>query len=317
MPKVSIVIPVYGVETYIARCARSLFEQTLDDLEYLFVNDCTKDRSIEVLQSVLDEYPSRKPQVKIITHEKNGGQAAARTTGMKAATGEYIIHCDSDDWVDRRMYEMLYIKAKESDADVVVCNYYRVLKNAESKSQLVNYGHPHEWLRKMHSSWICWNKLVKLKIIKEHNIYPIEGLNISEDKYIMSQVFYYSDNLELEETPLYYYDKTREDSIVHKSRSSIEILRNREECLKKIIDFFCQKKFDLGENYYYWNLEMANRYISLSNYSCKDWVRIVSNVKTYFYKHSNVALRICYFFASHNIFMPLNIYLFLKNNKLR
>lgn len=60
MPKVSVVIPVYGVEKYIERCARSLFEQTLDDIEYIFVNDCTKDRSIDILNSVINDYPARK-----------------------------------------------------------------------------------------------------------------------------------------------------------------------------------------------------------------------------------------------------------------
>ena len=60
MPKVSIIIPVYGVEKYIERCSRSLFEQTLDDLEYLFIDDCTPDKSIDVLKNILEEYPNRK-----------------------------------------------------------------------------------------------------------------------------------------------------------------------------------------------------------------------------------------------------------------
>ena len=64
MPKVSVIVPVFGVEKYIERCARSLFEQTLDDIEYLFIDDCSLDRSIEILQQVLEEYPQRKLQVK-------------------------------------------------------------------------------------------------------------------------------------------------------------------------------------------------------------------------------------------------------------
>ena len=62
MPKVSVIVPVYGVEIYIERCARSLFEQTLDDIEYLFIDDCTPDRSIEILKQVLEDYPQRKTQ---------------------------------------------------------------------------------------------------------------------------------------------------------------------------------------------------------------------------------------------------------------
>lgn len=83
MPKVSVIIPVYGVEKYIERCARSLFEQTLDDIEFIFVNDCTLDNSINVLETTLEEYPKRKSQVQIINFEQNQGAAKAREIGMK------------------------------------------------------------------------------------------------------------------------------------------------------------------------------------------------------------------------------------------
>ena len=75
MPAVSVIVPVYKVEPYIARCARSLFGQTLKDIEYIFIDDCTPDRSIEVLREVLEEYPERKEQVRIFRMPENGGQA--------------------------------------------------------------------------------------------------------------------------------------------------------------------------------------------------------------------------------------------------
>ena len=112
MPKVSIVIPIYNVEKYIIKCAKSLFEQTLDDIEYIFVNDCTPDNSIKVLLEVLEQYPNRKQQVKIITHKINLGAAIARKNGILAATGKYIIHCDGDDWTAPDMYQRLYEKAE-------------------------------------------------------------------------------------------------------------------------------------------------------------------------------------------------------------
>lgn len=111
-PKVSVIIPVYGVERYIEQCARSLFSQTMrDGIEYIFVDDCSPDKSIEILEDILREYPHREPQVKIIRHTENQGIGGTRRTGVKNATGEYIIHCDSDDWVEPDMYEMLYGKA--------------------------------------------------------------------------------------------------------------------------------------------------------------------------------------------------------------
>lgn len=133
---VSVCIPVYGVEKYIERCARSLFEQTLDSLEYIFVDDCSPDNSITVMQKVLEEYPQRKDQVKVIRHEVNQGVGAARNHGVAACTGDYIIHCDPDDWVDVNMYEAMYNKAIETDADMVCCPY--IEEYSEQKKKVVN-----------------------------------------------------------------------------------------------------------------------------------------------------------------------------------
>ena len=125
MPKVSVIIPVYGVERYIERCARSLFEQTLDDMEYIFVDDCSKDNSICVLENVIAQYPLRKEQIRIIHHEHNKGVSHARETGVGLATGEYIAHCDSDDWVEPEMYEAMYNYAKQNGCDYVKCAHVK------------------------------------------------------------------------------------------------------------------------------------------------------------------------------------------------
>lgn len=116
------IVPVYNVAPYIEKCARSLLEQTLENMEIIFVDDKTPDNSIEIINSLLDNYPSRKSQTKIIHKRKNEGLAAARKDGILAATGEYIIHCDSDDWADTTLYRTLYEKAKETGADIVICD---------------------------------------------------------------------------------------------------------------------------------------------------------------------------------------------------
>ena len=125
MPKVSVIIPVYGVEKYIERCARSLMEQTLDDLEFIFVDDCTKDASIDILKRVVADYPNRTDQVKIIHHDENMGLPQARRTGVLASTGDFIAHCDSDDWMEQDAYELLYHKAVETQADMIFFDYTR------------------------------------------------------------------------------------------------------------------------------------------------------------------------------------------------
>ena len=131
IPKVSIIIAVYNCEKYIEKCVRSLFEQTLDGIEYIFVNDATPDKSIEILKSTIEDYPARKYQIKIINLEVNGGVSNARRVGIKKATGEYIIHTDSDDWVEKEMYERLYLIAKETDADIVGCNFIHEFPNMQ------------------------------------------------------------------------------------------------------------------------------------------------------------------------------------------
>ena len=123
MPAVSVIIPVYKVEPYMARCARSLFGQTLDDIEFLFIDDCSPDRSIDVMREVLAEFPARKEQVTVYRMPRNSGQAAVRMQGIALARGEYVIHCDSDDYVDVDAYATLYGKAKAEDLDIVTCDF--------------------------------------------------------------------------------------------------------------------------------------------------------------------------------------------------
>lgn len=125
MPKVSVIIPVYCVEKYIEKCCRTLFEQTLDDIEYLFIDDCTPDKSIIILRRVLEEYPNRHSQVVIHKMEYNSGQAAVRNWGAQHATGDFVIHCDSDDWVEPDMLKSMYECAVKENADLVICDFTR------------------------------------------------------------------------------------------------------------------------------------------------------------------------------------------------
>lgn len=116
--KLSICIPVYKVEPFIEKCARSLFEQTARDLEYIFIDDCSPDGSITKLKEIAREYPLRETQVKIVRHEKNAGLIRARKTGLENATGELVTHCDSDDWIDSDYYEKLIAAFEDPEVDM-------------------------------------------------------------------------------------------------------------------------------------------------------------------------------------------------------
>lgn len=119
MPKVSFVVAVYNVSDYVERCAQSLFEQTLDDIEIIFCDDASTDNSVQLIRDLLDYYPQRRDNVKFICNETNQGTAINRWNGAKAATGEYVLLVDGDDYLEVTMGEQLYNEAVSSNADMV------------------------------------------------------------------------------------------------------------------------------------------------------------------------------------------------------
>lgn len=184
--KVSVIIPIYKVEPFIEKCVRSLMEQILESIEYIFVDDCTPDNSIHILKNILREYPNRNTQ--IIHHSQNKGLAAARKTGLTKAKGEYIIHCDSDDWVDKNMYAHMLEVAEKNNADIVACGF-----KAEKTNNFIEVKYPYEIetindiLNPNNIGWIygaVWNKLIRKDLYTKNNISPIDGINMWEDTLI-------------------------------------------------------------------------------------------------------------------------------------
>lgn len=229
MPKVSVIVPIYGVEKYIERCARSLFEQTLTDIEYIFIDDCSPDKSLEVLQTALKEYSSRlvedKKVVRIERMSVNSGLPAVRRHGIELATGDYIAHCDSDDWVELDMYEQMYNEALLNDADVVVCDYN--ITNGVSDFKTVSACHaknPNQLLENclmQIDSWSLWNKLFKRKLYS--NIVFPKGA-MGEDMVTTIQLLWKCSSLSYIEKSFYQY---------FYNPSSITKVCTRESCIQK------------------------------------------------------------------------------------
>ena len=211
MPKVSVVIPIYGVEKYIERCAIHLFEQTLEDMEFIFVDDCSKDDSMSVLEAVIQRYPSRKDQIKIIRHEVNKGLSKARQTGVNAANGEYIAHCDSDDWVELNMYELMYRAALEHNSDVVKCGHKKTTDtnvlsviNVYNEGKDISKDDAISWMLTYKGWNSIWDTLVKRTIYRDNNICYTNDAML-EDMYVMSQVLNYANNISIIQQPFYNY----------------------------------------------------------------------------------------------------------------
>lgn len=243
MPKVSIIIPVYGVEKYIERCARSLFEQTLDDIEYLFIDDCTQDKSVEILKRVLEEYPHRKSQVVIHRMEQNSGQAKVREWGMRNATGEYLIHCDSDDWVDMDMYRIMYEEAKRTDADIVMCGYkatdgVKVFK--ECYHQQTNKAKLLSSLLILHESWSVWNKMCKRSLYDSDIVYPT--LAMGEDMVLTTQMVLNAQRIAVVNKALYnYFYNPNSITKVQSESSRYKHWKDSAENAKTVIAIFKKK----------------------------------------------------------------------------
>lgn len=106
IPKVSVIVPVYNTERYVERAIISLMEQTLDDVQFIIIDDGSKDNSLNIIKQVIARYPARQGQVTLISRE-NRGVAATRAQGMELATGDYVIHLDSDDWAELNWLEAL------------------------------------------------------------------------------------------------------------------------------------------------------------------------------------------------------------------
>ena len=218
MPAVSVIIPVYNVEPYILKCARSLFTQTLDDVEFIFVNDCTKDKSIEVIETILNEFPYRRSRVKIINHDVNRGLPAARFTGVLHATGDYIIHSDSDDWMESTLLEKMYSAAVNNNADVVYCDF-----NFIKKTGIKRYFAPQATVDKketinnwVNTKWtVIWNILAKRSIYVENEVkFPI-GVRYCEDFYVGIQLLCYSTKIVHVAEALHNYNMLNQSSILH------------------------------------------------------------------------------------------------------
>lgn len=218
MPKISVIIPIYKVAQYIERCSRSLFEQTLDDIEYIFVDDKSPDESVNILQSVIKDYPRRKNQIKLLHHKNNGGLAKARNTGLGAATGEYVIHCDSDDWIDKDAYEAAYRKAKECDADLVLFGFYWEYDGYNKPNYPITFRDKEDAFKCSLSGILhnaMWNKLIRRSVYTEHGIRWEDGVNMQEDVSVMPRLFYFAKKVATLGGCYYHYFQGNAGSYTH------------------------------------------------------------------------------------------------------
>lgn len=214
-PQISIIVPVYKVEDTLVKCIETLINQTISDIEIILVDDGSPDNS----GYICDQYALKDERIKVI-HKENGGLASARNAGLDIARGEFIGFVDSDDYISLNMYEKMYKKINELEADICICGYYTV-RNDKYISHKIgidkNFLNKEEIIEKLvkpligndleHNDEIVgfvWRNLYKKELICSSR-FKSEEIYFAEDEVFNIDAYYKSRKVCLLDEPLYYY----------------------------------------------------------------------------------------------------------------
>lgn len=222
-PSFTIIVPIYGVEKYIRQCADTVLGQTYDKVQFVFVNDGTKDNSMQVLDDLIEEKYSHLKDRIIIVNKENEGLPAARRTGVEHATGDYILHVDSDDWIEYDTAEKIADKAVQTDADIIC---FKVFKEEPRRTRVRGdrkYRNDQKdvFLRDImtHKAYgYTVNKCAKRKLYTENKVY-FARYGMFEDVFLMTQLVFLADSYAHLDDPLYHYRRTNTESFTRQKRS--------------------------------------------------------------------------------------------------
>lgn len=186
MIKITVIIPIYNVEQYLGRCLDSVINQTYKNLEIICVNDCSPDNSIQIIE----EYAKKDNRIIIFNRAKNGGLSAARNSGLKVATGDYVYFIDSDDWIDLNYIEKMVNKINESNAEVILNTNVIYVENDtykdfiwsryQQKNKKGQYLSIEDAINK--TQVMTWAHMYKTSFLKKYDLKFPEGF-IHEDEY--------------------------------------------------------------------------------------------------------------------------------------
>ena len=208
--KVSVIIPAYNIEKYIARCLTSLTKQTLKDIEIIVVNDGSTDNTLNVIR----EISSKDKRIKIID-KQNQGSIEARKSGMQIANGEYLLFVDGDDWLELDTIEKLYNNSKFNKSDIVLYNGYFSFDNHKKKLNTFKSEINENSIKDLLLDNICAGlafKMIKHEYIKLNNITFVNNISYAEDLATSISLFLFNPKISYVDEYLYNYYQ-REDSI--------------------------------------------------------------------------------------------------------
>lgn len=224
--KVSILVPFYKVENYVGRCVESLFTQTYKNIEYIFVNDCTPDKSMDVINEMIDKY-GVSSQCKMIIHDQNQGISASRNDCLDNMTGDYFLFIDSDDYIDLDMVELLVEAALSENADISGCGYVEEYGD-RSIEHPQKYTNDHNEMMKaitlLTIKGVMWKLLVRSTIVTEHRneVRFIPDRNMVDDYLFCCQIFYYAKRFAGVDRCMYHWIQYNPNNYTHTTIFAVE-----------------------------------------------------------------------------------------------
>lgn len=241
-PKLSIILPVYNTEAYLEKCLDSILKNTFQDFELIIVNDGSPDNSEDIILKYIEKYKEKIVYIK----KENGGLSDARNTGLSIAKGKYISFVDSDDYIEKNMYEEIFNILKDSPFDIVACDVNLVYEGSE-KINTISSGYNENIIdrKKIKDSMASfyptvWNKVYKKEILQD--IFFLKGVWY-EDLEFMLRVYPNVNSIGVVKKPLYNYLQ-RKNSITYTYNNKLyDIINNMESVLKYY------KDHDIYEDY--------------------------------------------------------------------
>lgn len=240
--KVSILVPFYKVEKYVGRCVESLFTQTYQNIEYVFVNDCTPDKSMEVINEKIEKY-GMTSKCKMIVHEQNLGISASRNDCLDNMTGDYFLFIDSDDYIDKDMVELLVEAAIKENADISGCGYIEEYAD-HSVEHPQKYTNDHDEMMRaitlLTIKGVMWKLLVRSTIVTEHRdeVRFIPDRNMVDDYLFCCQIFYYAQRFAGVDRCMYHWIQYNPNNYTHTTIFAVE---SQAAAIRKTEEFYREK----------------------------------------------------------------------------
>ncbi len=264
-PLVSILVPIYNIAEYLPECLESLLSQTLKEIEIICVNDGSTDNSLEILE----QYANKDARI-VIVNKENGGLPSARNAGINAAHGVYVGFVDGDDYVDERMFEILYKKAIKCGADMVVCGAECCPKESKPPRWLTDTLSPRNnifkgpsldvFFNEMGAKPFLWRNLVKRSLIEKNNLSLDETIVLGEDLAFQAKLYTYAKKIVFVSEKLYRYRWDRPNSIMNKTNYNKDYslkMKKHLYLLERIIDFWKEKDVyeQIKSDYFNWAVD--------------------------------------------------------------